>query len=397
MQKALVAAIVGLATTATITGLGVASGVTADLTLMVDGDTSIIRVMGGQTVGDVLTARDITVASWDFVQPDESTVVTDGLEIQVAHARPFTATIDGQTLTVTTTAATVDGALVTLGVDPAAADVSLPPETTLARMPMTVTVTTLKMVSLRVDGGTLYAQTPASTVADLLASRNITLGSLDRVTPDLDTPLTDNMQVVVQRVSTIMKNATTALPYKTKKVNAPKLAAGKTKVVTPGVKGKADQVWQLTFVDGLEETRKLISQSVAVAPVTKVVQVGTKGAPKQKSAPSSSPTVPAPTPKPGSAKDIALQLLPSYGFSSNQFGCLVNLWNRESHWNVHAQNRSSGAYGIPQALPGSKMASAGPDWRNNATTQIKWGLGYIKGRYGSPCAAWSHSQRTGWY
>ncbi|MGI5416871.1 lytic transglycosylase domain-containing protein [Actinomadura luteofluorescens] len=100
----------------------------------------------------------------------------------------------------------------------------------------------------------------------------------------------------------------------------------------------------------------------------------------------------------GEAQAIAKRLMPSYGFSgSGQFGCLVNLWNKESHWNVHASNPSSGAYGVPQALPGSKMASAGPDWQNNATTQIKWGLGYIKNRYGTPCGAWSHSQSVGWY
>ncbi|WP_242619845.1 lytic transglycosylase domain-containing protein [Actinomadura fibrosa] len=101
----------------------------------------------------------------------------------------------------------------------------------------------------------------------------------------------------------------------------------------------------------------------------------------------------------GEAQAIAKRLMPSYGSAftaSGQFGCLVNLWNKESHWNTHAAN-PSGAYGIPQALPGSKMSSAGPDWQNNATTQIKWGLGYIKSRYSSPCGAWSHSQSTGWY
>jgi hypothetical protein len=81
---------------------------------------------------------------------------------------------------------------------------------------------------------------------------------------------------------------------------------------------------------------------------------------------------------------------------SDQFNCLVSLWNRESHWNVTATN-PNGAYGIPQALPGNKMASAGPDWQTNATTQITWGLGYITGRYGTPCGAWAHSQATGWY
>jgi len=94
--------------------------------------------------------------------------------------------------------------------------------------------------------------------------------------------------------------------------------------------------------------------------------------------------------------DIAKALLPEFGFSSGEYGCLESLWNRESGWNTHAAN-PSGAYGIPQALPGSKMASAGADWQNDPVTQIKWGLGYIQDRYGSPCGAWGHSQATGWY
>jgi hypothetical protein len=73
------------------------------------------------------------------------------------------------------------------------------------------------------------------------------------------------------------------------------------------------------------------------------------------------------------------------------------LWAGESGWSVTASNPSTGAFGIPQALPGSKMASAGPDWQTNAVTQIRWGLGYIKDTYGSPCAAWSHEQASGWY
>jgi len=84
-------------------------------------------------------------------------------------------------------------------------------------------------------------------------------------------------------------------------------------------------------------------------------------------------------------------------WSSGQFSCLDPLWEHESGWSVTAANPGSGAYGIPQALPGSRMASAGPDWQTNAATQINWGLTYIKDTYGSPCAAWAHSQATGWY
>jgi hypothetical protein len=85
------------------------------------------------------------------------------------------------------------------------------------------------------------------------------------------------------------------------------------------------------------------------------------------------------------------------GWSSSQFQCLDLLWKRESGWNYRAQNPSSGAYGIPQALPGSKMGTVAADWRTNPITQIKWGLNYIAGRYGTPCGAWAHSESRGWY
>ncbi|MCY1140768.1 lytic transglycosylase domain-containing protein [Actinoplanes sp. Pm04-4] len=94
---------------------------------------------------------------------------------------------------------------------------------------------------------------------------------------------------------------------------------------------------------------------------------------------------------------IGCSLMLDAGFKISQFSCLEKLWKKESGWNHKATNRSSGAYGIPQALPGSKMASAGSDWKSNPATQIEWGLGYIEGRYGTPCSAWGHSQDVGWY
>jgi hypothetical protein len=116
------------------------------------------------------------------------------------------------------------------------------------------------------------------------------------------------------------------------------------------------------------------------------------------------PTAPTPrtapavgVPDPGTAQAIAYDMVLARGWDQAQFDCLVALWNKESHWNVYAHNARSGAYGIPQALPGDKMASAGSDWQTNPATQITWGLGYISGRYGTPCDAWNHSQVKGWY
>lgn len=87
----------------------------------------------------------------------------------------------------------------------------------------------------------------------------------------------------------------------------------------------------------------------------------------------------------------------NYGWGDDQFQCLIPLWEKESGWKETAHNKSSGAHGIPQSLPGSKMAEFGADWRTNPETQIKWGLAYIQGRYDTPCGAWSAFKKKGWY
>lgn len=97
------------------------------------------------------------------------------------------------------------------------------------------------------------------------------------------------------------------------------------------------------------------------------------------------------------SRGVGCALMLDAGFKIDQFPCLDKLWKRESGWNYKATNTGSGAYGIPQALPGSKMASIASDWKTNPATQIKWGLGYIEGRYDTPCGAWNHSESVGWY
>ncbi|ONI64368.1 hypothetical protein ALI44B_04025 [Leifsonia sp. ALI-44-B] len=130
---------------------------------------------------------------------------------------------------------------------------------------------------------------------------------------------------------------------------------------------------------------------------TPVVETPATGTATKKAATGSGVAPVAAAPDPGSAKAIARDMLAARGMGDDQYSCLVSLWNKESGWRVNANNGSSGAYGIPQALPGSKMATAGADWQTNPATQITWGLGYITGRYGSPCGAWAHSQAMNWY
>jgi hypothetical protein len=154
-----------------------------------------------------------------------------------------------------------------------------------------------------------------------------------------------------------------------------------------------------------EEAARIAAEAAAAAAAAEAAEAAkaakAAAAPRPAASGSSAP-LPAPgggsgDNSPAGAQASARGMLAGYGWGDDQFGCLVSLWNKESGWNYLAHNSSSGAHGIPQALPGSKMATAGADWQTNAATQVAWGLGYISGRYGSPCGAWSHSQSTGWY
>jgi len=149
---------------------------------------------------------------------------------------------------------------------------------------------------------------------------------------------------------------------------------------------------EMIMVDSASKSVDMIG-----APAVAQIQVQKPSSSSGSSGSGGSPPISFTPPDPGSAQAIAEQMLPSFGFSvSGQFGCLVDLWNRESGWRYNAEN-ASGAYGIPQALPGSKMASSGADWQTNPATQINWGLGYIKSTYSTPCGAWDHEEADGWY
>jgi hypothetical protein len=100
---------------------------------------------------------------------------------------------------------------------------------------------------------------------------------------------------------------------------------------------------------------------------------------------------------PDDPREIAESMLADYGWDSSEMSCLDDLWVSESNWEVDATNPTSGAYGIPQALPAEKMAAAGSDWRTNPATQIEWGLDYIQSSYGTPCSAWEFKQSNDWY
>ena len=240
-----------------------------------------------------------------------------------------------------------------------------------------------RILSVTVDGSTTPVATRAVTVAGLLAERGIVLGPHDTVSLPLDDATAVGIEVVVTRVTFTDVTESREIAFSTIKRSDYTLDPGQRVVQTAGQAGSESSVYRVRLVDGVEASRELLLQS-RVNPVSEVVRVGVSAAP--------SGTYTGTDPR-----AIGQRMVAERGWSSGQFDCLNALWTKESNWNPYAQNPSSGAYGIPQSLPGSKMGTVADDWRTNPVTQITWGLNYISARYGTPCAAWSHSVSHNWY
>jgi len=247
--------------------------------LSVDGKPSAVHVFGS-TVGDVLTDQGIKLNSHDLVAPAVSTPLEDNQKVVVRYGRLLTVTVDGKTKEFWTTSTTVAGALSELGIRADSAKLSVSRSQPLGRLGLAMAVTTPKSVTVSVDGRTVQAQTTSANVAELLAERNVTLGSLDRVTPALKTPLTRSGQnVAVSRVTRKWVSTTEAVAFGTQRRNDATQYIGSTKTVTVGKVGQQSVIRVRTSVNGKLMTVRLTSLRVTTAPVSRVIAVGTKARP----------------------------------------------------------------------------------------------------------------------
>ncbi|KRC42528.1 hypothetical protein ASE27_03015 [Oerskovia sp. Root918] len=349
--------------------------------LDVDGEVRTVSAYGS-TVGDLLDFQDVAIKDSDLVEPAADERATDGGTIVVRTSREISLELDGKPQTFVTTARTVGELLTALGPRAEGAMTSASRSQSLGREQ--IRVSTLKTVHVAVDGAIVTATTSEASVEGVLEHAGITLSVGDAASVPLGAAAVDGMLVLVTRAASGAATVTETLPFETEEVKDPYLPQGQRKVRTSGKVGEAVTTYAIQTVGGTEVSRTVVDRTVTREPRTEVVVVGSLD-------PSTIKV------DPGSSKAIAKSLAAQRGWGDDQFACLDLLWMKESRWNATAENRSSGAYGIPQALPGSKMASAGADWRTNPATQITWGLGYIEGRYGTPCGAWSHSQAKGWY
>lgn len=369
------------------------SSVDKSIKLVVDGQPRTVQTTADQ-VGQLLSSRGYRVTSHDLLAPSAHSAIHNGMRVVLRRGRLLHLDVNGKRTDVWTTAPTVQEALAQLGY--ATSDfVSVSRARRLPLAPTDIAIRTPRLVTIVHDGKRDQVTTTDQTVGALFADLGISVSSGDRLAPSSASALRNDMTITLQRVDKRTAVRTETVPYATTKRRDSSLVVGTTKIVTPGRDGKLRVTYSFVYLDGKVIGRTKLKSVMISKPRTQILNVGTKRIVTQGNAPAQ--VASAPVPSPSSAQGIARSMLTARGWGSDQFDCLVTLWNHESGWRVHAAN-PSGAYGIPQALPGYKMGSAGPDWQNSAETQIKWGLGYISDRYGTPCGAWSQWQANGgWY
>lgn len=283
-----------------------------------------------------------------------------------------------------------------------------------------VMATNAKLTNVKIVLSNNYEMTVLTAkmkVADILEENHITLQEDEVVVPNIDSEISDNKTIKITKFSEVEQEVAEAeetvateqilehynsvtekivveqveIPFETITKEATGDGTKQNKVLQEGKNGIKEITYKVRYQNDTEIERIELSSKIIQEPVDKIVEVKTIQVTSRSDV---SRTV---TGTVAEYQAYAKERCNEYGWSDSDFDCLVLLWYRESGWRVTAENKYSGAYGIPQALPGRKMASAGSDYLTNYKTQIDWGLGYISGRYGNPTAAWNHSQSKGWY
>ena len=352
-----------------------------------DGGVDRVILTRAATLGDALKQADIPLDSQDLVEPGlDHELVASNYDVNIYRARPVTI---------------VDGSVRQKVLSPYHTAMQIAKQAGITLHPedeADVTVNTvaashedlgLEMVvdratpfALTLYGKTMTARTQATTVEEMLKEKNISLGVNDRISVATSTAITPDLTVRVWREGKQTVTVDEEVSFDTETVKDADRPTSYKEVKTPGQKGSRSVTYEITVQDGQEVARTEIASIVTKEPVKQVVVVGSK--------------LPTPT-NPTEAQALGHQMMLDFGYEEDEWPCLYNLWMRESGWRTTAGNPSSGAYGIPQALPASKMAVYGADYLTNASVQITWGLNYIKGRYSTPCGAWSAFQTKGWY
>jgi uncharacterized protein YabE (DUF348 family) len=352
------------------------------ITIHEDGEERVIFTRATK-LGRAFEGANITLDPKDLVEPGlDHELVAPNYEVNIYRARPVTI-VDGsvrqKVLSPYNTAMQIAKQAGIELYPEDGANVDVHAGTSIGQdVGLEMTVDRATPFTFVLYGKTMTARTQATTVDEMLKEKNITLAANDRVSVAGSAAIAPDLTVRVWREGKQTLTTDEEVGFEVETVKDADRPTSYREVKTPGVKGSRSVTYEITIQDGKEVARTEIASIVSKEPVKQVEVVGSK--------------LPTPT-NPTEAQALGHQMMLDYGFGEDQWPCLYNLWMHESGWRTTAAN-PSGAYGIPQALPGSKM---GEGWQTSAATQIQWGLGYIKGRYSTPCGAMSAWQAKGWY
>lgn len=373
MKKPVIALIAGSVAVGSIGFGSFASAMDKAITLTVDGEARQVHVWGS-TVEDALAAHDLELTHRDEITPAAGSPISDGSVVDVKFARPLTVIIDGELQTFWTTATTVAEALAEIGLHDTDARLSVARSTPLGREGLTLSAVTPKDVTLTVGKDTITVRTTAADVQSLLNENDVAVDSDDRVDPGVHEAVTEGMTITVHKVEVVEESEEERIEFQTITNEDNSLARGTEKVSVEGSQGTKNVVYEVVYVDGEEESRTVLREDVVTDPVAREVTVGTASGAASYG---------------GSHTDW----MAAAGIAPADYSAVEILIQRESSWNPNAINPSSGACGLVQSLPCSKL---GPNW-NDPVVALKWGDDYVKGRYGSWQAALAHSYANGWY
>jgi uncharacterized protein YabE (DUF348 family) len=358
------------------------------VSLYVDGEQQTVTTRA-QTIGDLLSRLEVQLLPEDIVEPTRDTLILeDNTQVNVYRARPVEVIDGDRTLTVLT-AQRAPRLVVS------EAGLSLVPEdeANFSRVDSSVLESAVAEqlvikrsveVQLNVYGAIKLVRSTADTIEGLLANEGVIVGAGETVEPVATTAITQNMLISVNRSGVKTLVVTEQIPYPSETKDDTNLEAGKSRVENAGVNGERAVVYEILEENGVEVARREIQQVVIREPVKEIRLRGTKIV-----APSFSPSV--------TVSGDKASLMAAAGISESDYGYVDYIVSKESGWRPGAANSYSGAYGLCQALPASKMSSAGSDYLNNPITQLRWCSGYATGRYGSWAGAYSAWQVQGWW
>jgi len=330
------------------------------------------------TVRDALTKAKIQLEASDVVEPGLDTTIPDGyFNINVYRAMPYRV-LDGQRSVLTRSALRsprliAQQAGVTVYEQD---DVQLKPVDNMAEagtVGQDIVIDRATVATVSVDGQPLELRSHGTTVGDLLKDNGIDVSGSDTVSPSIDTRLEAGMKISVARVRVKVETTDEVIAAPVQEISDNTQLRGYKKVKSEGSDGLRRVTSIVTYDNGRVVETKEVKSEVITEAVTRVEIVGTK------------------VQYTNDAIQLGYDMAAARGWTGSQWDALYSLWMKESGWNPNSVNNGSGACGIPQAYPCSKITD------KSAAGQIKWGLDYIAGRYGNPAAAWAYWLRNGSY